>query len=167
MSRAPLLYFAYGGNLHPERFRQIVPSAEVAGTAVLDEHELRFHKRSRDGSAKCDVVGCMGAQVHGVVYRLAASDGPRLDDAERGYDRSQVGVRLGATATQVFTYRARPDHMQPDLRPYDWYRDLVLAGARHHGFPASYVARIEAALVVQDPDPGRARDAAALLARLQ
>ena len=51
---ATLLYFAYGSNLHPERLRERVPSAESLGVARLEAHVLRFHKRGRDGSGKCD-----------------------------------------------------------------------------------------------------------------
>lgn len=37
----PLLYFAYGSNLHPLRLQRRTPSARLAGLAVLEGHVLR------------------------------------------------------------------------------------------------------------------------------
>ena len=65
------------------------------------------------------------------------------------------------------TYRARPERVAPTLLPYRWYRDLVIVGARHHGFPAAYVAALEAVEVHDDPDAARVRRMDALLASLR
>ena len=62
-----LLYFAYGSNLHPTRLGDRAPSVELVGTAVLEGHALRFHKRGADGSGKCN----------------ALATGSRLSDAQK------------------------------------------------------------------------------------
>jgi hypothetical protein len=41
------------------------------------------------------------------------------------------------------------------LKPYDWYRGLVLAGALEHGLPEEYVEKIVATRSAPDPDRGR------------
>src|SRR5438128_1900656 len=66
-SRAIMLYFAYGSNMLTQRLKARVPSASPKTVAVLFDHGLRFHKRSQDGSGKCDIVKCPGEVVHGVV----------------------------------------------------------------------------------------------------
>jgi hypothetical protein len=134
--------------------------------AVLDAHALRFHKRSADGSAKCDIMPADGARVYGVVFRVHPNDLARLDAAERGYERANVHVFDGTADLTVFTYRARADRIVPGLKPYPWYRDLVVLGARHHRLPAAYVAAIEAVATSDDPDPARAAAMAALLTHL-
>ena len=51
-----------------------------------------------------------------------------------------------ATATGTVharTYQARPDKIDTTLRPFDWYKEHVLRGAREHGLPVAYVAGIE------------------------
>jgi len=164
---ATVFYFAYGANLHPLRLAAIAPSCGVEASAVLDDHELRFHKRSLDGSAKCDAFPRAGAAVHGVVYRLDAGEQSTLDRAETGYDRVAVNVTTPSGACEAFTYRARADHVEPALRPYAWYREVVLLGARFQRLPATYVARIEALEVCDDPDASRARAAGALIATLR
>ena len=64
------LYFAYGSNLHPARLAARTPSCHALGRAVLARHVLRFHKRGRDGSAKCDAwfTGDPTDRLYGVVY---------------------------------------------------------------------------------------------------
>lgn len=55
-----ILYFAYGSNMSSARLRARVPSCRPIGIAFLPGHELRFHKRSKDGSGKCDAFQVEG-----------------------------------------------------------------------------------------------------------
>lgn len=155
-----LHYFAYGSNLHPERMRRRVPSATALGTAVLTGHLLRFHKRSQsDGSAKCDAhyTGRPEDRVYGVVYSLRPAEKAALDAVEGpGYEVAERVVIHAGGQRPVFLYRARPETLDPALRPYDWYHALVVAGARHHRLPAAYVEALAAISAEPDPDPERA-----------
>ncbi len=152
------LYLAYGSNLHPGRLRQRSPSARLLGTAALGGWSLHWHKRGVDGSGKCNVVAGRGArsEVHGAVYAIAAAEWAALDEAEgEGYGVQALKIpKYGG----VFLYMARPQYVVEGLRPYRWYRDYVVHGARYHGFPAPYVAQILAMPWVEDPDPRRSRD---------
>ena len=65
------------------------------------------------------------------------------------------------------TYVAMPDAIAPGLAPFDWYVDLVLAGAEFHGFPDAYRAALAAQCSIPDPDSARAAMHAALLAELR
>jgi gamma-glutamylcyclotransferase (GGCT)/AIG2-like uncharacterized protein YtfP len=143
------LYFAYGSNLSSERIHQPdrAPSARVVGAASLSGHRLAWHKRGADGSGKCTV--CRTASradgVWGVVWEIDAGDVARLDAAEGpGYERVEVEVATANQRMNVFTYLARSSHVDATLRPADWYRALVVAGAREHGLPASWIRALEA-----------------------
>jgi len=165
------VYFAYGSNLHPLRLRERVPSAEVMGPASLPGHGLHFDKRGRDGSGKCDVrpTTARGECVLGVLYRVAGSDLVRLDrheDAGRSYERRLVRVRAFDADVDAITYLAASAWIDPALIPWDWYKALVVAGARHHGFAPSYVDRIVSVPSRPDPDAERSAEHAALLARI-
>jgi hypothetical protein len=158
-----LFYFAYGSNLCLPRLRARVPSCQVVTTAALPEHALRFHKRGRDGSAKCDAyrTGSPLDRVLGVVYSLLETERPALDAAEdlgRGYDASWVEVQSDQGALQVMTYCARAEMIEARLQPFDWYHAFVVRGARQRGFPDDYIRQIEA--VCYQPDPDRTRQAA-------
>lgn len=47
--------FAYGSNMLVARLTERVPSARPIGIGQLKGHVLRWHKRSKDGSGKCDI----------------------------------------------------------------------------------------------------------------
>ena len=165
------IYFAYGSNLHPLRLRERVPSAVVLGPGTLAGHVLHFDKRGRDGSAKCDArsTDVAADQVLGVLYRLAEPDVELLDrheDGGRSYERVQVRVRAFDADVEAFTYRATAEWIDPTLVPWDWYKALVLVGARHHGFAPAYVDAIGALPSRPDPDRDRSAEHAALLARI-
>ena len=100
-----LFYFAYGSNMSTPRLLNRVVSARAVAVACLPAHALRFHKRGRDGSAKCDAfyTGQDHDELHGVVYRIAAAEKPCLDECEglgNGYDVKTVTVR-GKNGTKL------------------------------------------------------------------
>ncbi len=147
------LYFAYGSNLHGTRMCARVPSAQRLAVARLHGHRLTFGKWGEDGSGKCDVTPADGDVVWGVVYRIDSAEQHRLDAAEGpGYRIETVTLARDDGPIEAFTYIARPAWLT-DAPPYDWYRDIVAAGAREQALPADYVARIEAAVAVPDPRP--------------
>jgi hypothetical protein len=65
-----------------------------------------------------------------------------------------VNVLTEAGPVTAVTYYATDK--DASLRPYHWYKALVIAGAREHGLPASYRSRLELVVTVSDPDPERA-----------
>lgn len=151
-----LRYAAYGSNLHPLRLRLRVPSARLLGAGHLAANGLHFHKRSADGSAKCGILE-PGDGVHVAVYEMRARDKPVLDAIEglgAGYDQLDVDV---AGFGLCFSYAAMASHISDCLKPYDWYREMVLIGCRRHGFPQGYIAEIGRISVDRDPDAERSR----------
>ena len=153
-------YFAYGSNLHPRRLLARTPSVQFRCTAWLGCHRLEFHKRGADGSGKADVIsGHEDDRVHGAIYRISAQDAVRLDRIEglgAGYLRKTVEVMTPFGPSLAYCYQAMPAWVLPRLRPFSWYRELVVAGARHHDLPDSYVRRIRSTPCEPDPDPLRA-----------
>ena len=172
-SSGPLYYLAYGSNLHPLRLRERVSSARFVGLVSLPGYRLSFSKRSHaDGSGKCmyERVPMHSGCLHGAVYALDGGQRPLLDRHEglgAGYHEQSVEVSLAGERLAAFTYAADADRVDRSLQPFDWYRELVLAGARFHRLPPAYVAAIEAVVAIPDPDAARASRQAALLARIQ
>jgi gamma-glutamylcyclotransferase len=167
-----VLNFSYGSNMLLERIRARVASAEPIGSAMLAEHELRWHKVGRDGSAKCDIVACRreGAVVHGVLYALDPAEQASLDRAEGlgdGYELKPVLVRLasaGGSPVELAALAYGATRIDPLLLPFGWYRDLVVAGARQHRLPPAYVAGLASVRTLVDPDASRHANSLALLA---
>jgi len=160
-----VLYFAYGSNLHPHRLKARAQAACLLSAATLPGHRLRFHKRGADGSGKCDCVPAGASHcVHGALYALTDRCLAALDRVEGpGYRKMAVQVTTRFGVLEAFTYRAREGWIDPGLRPFHWYLELVLAGTRFHGFPEPYRARIAKVPAARDPDRIRAEQHARLL----
>jgi len=148
------------------RLSERIGSVSVLGTAALPRHRLRFHKRSRDDSGKCNAffTGRIRDHVYGVVFGLSHAQQVRLHACEgTGYVPLTFRVRMDTAILRVTTYIATPDCVVDGLTPFDWYHALVLAGARQHALPSEYVSAIASVPVKPDPDLQRARAAYRLL----
>jgi len=155
-----LVYFAYGSNMFVPRLRKRVRSAKVQSVGKLTGYLLRFHKRSSDGSGKCNAfwTGNASDEVHGVLFAIDERHKPNLDRAEglgEGYREERVDVTTSAGPVRAFVYLAEEDYIAESLRPYKWYKQFVVRGARQNGLPEKYVTRIEAVEAVEDPKKGR------------
>jgi len=114
-----------------------------------------------DGSAKADAyfTGRRGDRVLGVVYEIDGAEKPALDEAEslgRGYNIAGASLLCEGVRHSCFFYVADSTYIRDDILPFDWYLDLVLEGARFHGFTDDYVASIAAVAVRADPERARA-----------
>jgi hypothetical protein len=144
------------------RLRARVPSCEFVTTAKLLGFQLRFHKRSSDGSSKCNAfhTGVDTDLIWGTVFNIPAAEKKALDKAEglgSGYNERTVDL-IAPTGEHMkaITYYADRTAIVEGLSPYTWYKDLVLNGASEHGLPADYVAlSIQAAAATKDPDADR------------
>ena len=141
-----------------KRIQNRVPSAIPRGVAILEGYELRWHKSSKDGSGKCDVVlsSDVEAEVYGVLYEIALDEKQNLDKAEglgAGYNEKSVIVKVSDGRVKCTVYYATS--IDPALVPYSWYKALVVAGARQHELPSKYIAMLDQVLVSQDFDAVR------------
>ena len=167
-----LNYLAYGSNLHPVRLLERVPSAHLIGITEISGFELAFHKKSKDGSGKCNLFQSEKANrsVFGAVYQIDATEKPALDRAERngfGYLDAQVSVSSDGNTHTCFAYFAQQSHIVGHLKPYHWYKEMVLAGAEFLRFPQGYIETLRAIESVQDPDSERHLKNQALLERMR
>jgi hypothetical protein len=138
------------------RLRKRVPSCKPLGIATLPGHALRFHKRSMDKSGKCNAFASGNDNsVIGVLFSFDPAERAKLDEAEgdgRGFDHAMVTViNEEGRRRKVLTYRSIPEYIDDNLRPYRWYKDLVLAGGTEHGLPPEYIAEyIQSVKAIED-----------------
>ena len=152
-------YFAYGSNLCLPRLANRVPGVRALGPASLPGYELRWHKRSVDRSGKCSIVpsASAAAVVHGALFTIPNAEKHQLDRVEHGYAELTVCVQSSQGVVSAQTYVAGPSHIDDSLRPYAWYRDLVVSGAESHNLPAEYVESLRLVVARQDQDTERSR----------
>ncbi len=151
-----LLYFSYGSNMSTPRLMNRVHSAKSVSVARLEKHRLRFHKRSKKGSGKCDIEFTDDAEhfVYGVVYRLLTTEKQKLDAIEelgQGYNEKTVSlVGIHGELFDAVTYYATD--IDSSLKPYHWYKEHVIRGAKEHRLPPEYIRTIEGVESLLGPD---------------
>ncbi len=161
------LYFAYGSNMLSRRLRARTPSATATGVGYLSGRRLTFDKVSTDGSGKCDIEPTPHPtdRVYGVVFEIIVGEKAALDAAEglgKGYCDEQVTIITSSGNVEAVAYVATAK--EPALRPYHWYKALVVAGAAEHALPKPYVEWLRTVDSKPDPKPARRAENEALLA---
>lgn len=141
------IYLAYGSNLHPYRLKQRLGTVKSVGEYKLKEYKLNFNKKSTDGSGKCTIEHTKNKTdvVYCFLYEIACSQRQELDEIEglgKGYDQNSIPVSIDGIEHSALTYIASPDYINDNLEPYDWYKEIVLEGAKYHKFPEAYIAAI-------------------------
>jgi gamma-glutamylcyclotransferase len=166
MREATFFNFAYGSNMPTLRIQERCASARVVGVAKLLDYELRWHKPSRDGSGKCDVVPCHDATavVFGVLYEIANSERTILDKAEQGYSATSIDVIFNGNAKKAIVYRA--DNPDSARQPYSWYKELVVLGAKEHGLPREYISALDQVTAKIDDSGERNQKNAEIITRV-
>jgi len=152
-----LRYFAYGSNMHPARLRERIPSCKFIDVVKLNGWALKFHKRSKDGSGKCNIISTNNRadHVYGVLYELPKEEKADLDKIEAvgfGYHNKTIEIQ---SYSEVFTYQADSDYIDESLKPYTWYKEYLVQGAQLHGIPNDYIEFLASIEAIQDPDASR------------
>jgi hypothetical protein len=84
-----------------------------------------------------------------------------------GYRLESLDIRIKGRVVEAFLYRANPTHVDSSLLPMHWYKDLVVEGARFHGFPTDYIRQLEQVAAVPDPNAQRAERNCKLLGQIR
>jgi gamma-glutamylcyclotransferase (GGCT)/AIG2-like uncharacterized protein YtfP len=161
-----MYYFAYGSNMSIARLRHRVGAVERIGLFRLNYHDLRFHKTGKDGSGKCNAfeTGDPAHLLWGAVFDIDAGMKPELDHAEGlgvGYEEKRVIV-TGESGVKLEAFSYYATSIDESLRPYSWYLNHVVIGARESGVPVGYLERLQSVKSIGDPDVRRDRKERAL-----
>lgn len=167
-----LLYLTFGSNLHPLRIEQRVGPVSFFGTVQLREWKLCFDKRGADGSAKANLRPAPGSDsvAWAAVFEIDARQLAVLDRFEGcggGYETIRFDIPDNGRTRPALAYLTPSQWTTQLMLPFDWYLALVIAGARHQGFPAAYVEQLAAQPSIEDADAQRAAARWALLEQMQ
>lgn len=137
-----ILYFAYGSNMSSQRFMRRIESAKAIEIAYLKDRKVLFNKQGVDGSGKANLIDAPGEVTWGVLYEIENKDLIKLDRIEGGYERTSVQVwRISGEEVSVVSYISK--NLTDDPAAYDWYKDLLIKGAREHNLPQEYIDYLE------------------------
>ena len=157
---ATFTYFAYGSNMLLEHLQVRCKTANIRGVAVAHGYTLAFSKKSKDGSGKATIAETDDdTALYGALFEIDWNERPCLDKAEGpDYERTDEFVIRRADDDEelnVTTYIAKDYATENSLKPYDWYGQLILAGAWQIGVSDSYLAHLKAFESIPDPCPER------------
>ena len=95
--------------------------------------------------------------LHGVLLTIPSSQVPDLDRVkEKGMIASRYRWKPWTNSVvPAETYVAKEAKIDPLAKPYDWYLDLVVTGAEHHGLPKAYLDKLRSLNALPDPMPQR------------
>jgi hypothetical protein len=152
LSGETVLYFAYGSNADPDRFRSRVGPWIDRQPAFLEDHRLRFAGSVRsEGGGGAVVDRRAGHRVAGVLYEITAEQLEAMDreefDASR--DVTAVGRRIaarvstasGARDAQLYTVEDDGSRCPPSAT----YLGFILRGLEAAGHSDDALDRVRAA----------------------
>ena len=163
-----MIYFGYGSNLLAARIERRLGPCERLGRHLSPATSSGFTSAAATAPAR---VTRFAPGTRAIVC------GERCSAWRRGSSRSSTASKGPATSggrsrsssasggLEADLYAARPEARAPGLPPFDWYKELVLSGARENRLPRDYLDAIEAVPSVADPDPERAERNRALTPR--
>ena len=121
-------------------------SVDIIGVYWTKEYNLKFHKKSIDGSGKGNMAPANGGtgELYGIVFTINKDDEQRLHDAEGygyGYKKTKIEVISEKTKKplRAWAYYAEAAYIDDNLKPYRWYKTQTLLGAKEHGLPPRYI----------------------------
>jgi gamma-glutamylcyclotransferase (GGCT)/AIG2-like uncharacterized protein YtfP len=132
--------------MDPGQMARRCPGAQARGACVLRGYRLIFtwdSARWRGGVGS--IVPDANDEVWGVLWDITPRHERRLDRYEvvhrDVYRKEKVSVALGPDKVEALVYVATATEPKA---PSDRYRAALVRGARAHGLPTDYLARLEA-----------------------
>jgi hypothetical protein len=135
--------------MNTERITERCSSSCFISRAKISGYKLVFNKRSKDKSGKANLVYTGdNSLVWGVIFDISEDQKTILDAAEglgRGYDEYKLQVinDLEQEIECVCYIATDPKYLDDNLKPYDWYRDFCLLGAKEHNLPKEWILTLE------------------------
>ncbi len=140
-----------------DQMRARCPSARFVCVARLKGHRLAFTRLSKKRQCGvADVLQNSEAEVWGAVFQIDETEVGALDESEgyrpgrlstaNAYERCETHVERadeGQEPIEVWTYTV-VTKIEPNPKPSQEYKQLILDGARMWCLPAPYIQQLEA-----------------------
>ncbi len=153
-------YFTFGSNMCSGLLQSQVSSFKFVAIGFIKGYTLKFNKIGEDGSGKCNAnySNNLDDKIYGVLYELSEDEKDNLKEDEgtnRGYSEDKVVVNTAGGEFAAVMFEARSGFIDDALVPFDWYKFMVVEGAREHKLPKKYIQKIEQVECVDDFDEKR------------
>jgi len=135
--------------MNTERITERCSSSRFMSRAKLNGWKLLFNKRSKDKSGKANLIYTGDKSlVWGVIFDISEDQKPILDKAEglgKGYDEYKLRVinDLEQEIDCVCYIATDEKYLDNNLKPYDWYKEYCLIGAKQHNLHEDYILTLD------------------------
>jgi hypothetical protein len=93
--------------------------------------------------------------IQGVIYEINPVEKPILDRIESlgcgYYEKYEWVITQGNARHYVQFYVAMEAWIDPDLAPFDWYKEYVVRGAMENSLQEDYIEKLRGILCREDP----------------
>ena len=131
------LYFAYGSNMGQEQMNKTCSDHQYFGNGILKGFRWIISTRGYANIIKSD-----GDEVHGVIYKLSASDELSVEEYEGircgSYRKEIKKVEIDKTIYRCLVYI---DPNEAEGKPKEEYINLINKGVADAELPQEYVER--------------------------
>jgi len=167
-----ILYFTYGSNIHPVRLIRRISSIKLISIYILNNYRLFFNKKSTDGSSKCNIEFTIDPHgfVIGILYEISNDDLEELDNYEglnKGYVHKNLEVNIKGERQNAITYIATQEYIVNNLRPYTWYKEIVISGMEYYNFDPNYIDKIRNIESIEDSNLTRRNEMIKILKEIK
>lgn len=139
-----MVVFSYGSNMSIKRIKERIPNVSKIGIGKIKGYTITFFKKSKDGSGKATIIKAKeDSEVWGVLFSISEKDKKKLDKIEGlgyGYNITNLDVyNENDEIIKAYAYIAEENYINENLKPFDWYFNYVLNGAKENNLPFEYI----------------------------
>ncbi len=157
-----MILFAYASNMNFDEFAGHVSSAVNLGTGYLPGYRFVFNMIGKDASAKANVVPSNkpDAAVWGILIDLSEADRLKIFDPTQPWAQHLKLIPMDCIGSDGKTYKAhvfisKPNAVDDQLLPCDWYQQKLVAFARWQHLPEEYISSLAKMPHKYDPNEKR------------
>ncbi len=139
-------FFAYGSAMNSTRLAGRGVKFYSIEPAYIEKYQLKFNKRSVDGTAKANIVPATDSKVYGLLYKLPKSELHKLDNIEGLTSGHYYRTTLQVTTPsgEVFmaeVYMANAKYLVDDEKafPSEQHISTVFNAAVKHKLDPDYI----------------------------
>jgi len=148
-----LWFFAYDSAMNNTRLEGRGLKIISYEPAYLNDYELKFNKRSVDGTTKANIVRVPEQKVYGIIYKLPKSELTKLDNivgkTSGHYDRQELQVitmNEEIFVANVYTAVARHLVSEDEMRPSQQHVSTIVNAAVRHRLDPNYITYLKSFL---------------------
>lgn len=146
-------YFAYDSAMNTSRLKGRGLKIISYEPAYLNDYELKFNKRSVDGTTKANIVRTPDKKVYGIIYKLPKSELTKLDNivgkASGHYDRQELEITtLNEEVFIACVYASAAKYLvtETQMKPSHQHVNTILNAAGRHKLDQDYIAYLKSFL---------------------